>query len=105
VQPEAARAWIEQQTPLEEQATGTPDGVTAVAPGSPFPVLAENAPVLELFLRLQTQWRVAPSGRLRGLRYDAAETVMRRFGLRGKRRLFAHLQDMEQAVIEGQGDD
>lgn len=102
VQAEAARAWIAQQEP-EDETDEAPD--PGEAPGQPFAVWPENAPVLELFLRLQTQWHLAPSGRLQGLRYDAAETVMRRLAMRRKRRLFTHLQDMEHAVLEAQGDE
>lgn len=97
---EAARAWIAEQDPDESE-----DEADAAAPGQPFAVWPGNAPVLELFLRLQTQWRLAPSGRLQGLRYDAATTVMRLRGLRKRRRLFAQLQEMEHAVLEAQGDD
>ena len=105
VQPEAARQWLEQQAFDEEQ---TDDGAApaACATGCSFAVWPENWPVLDLFLRLQTQWRTAPqTGRLQGLRYEAAERVMRLLRLRKKRRLFTHLQEMEHAVLEAQGDD
>lgn len=71
----------------------------------PLVVWPENWAAVDLFLRLQSQWRVTPSGRLGGLRYDAVEAVMRMTGARKRRRLFGELQDMEHAVIEGQADD
>lgn len=90
------QAWLDSQECLDE-GEGEP-----VEPdfATPLAVWPENWPVLQLFLRLQTQWRFTPNGALQGLRYDAAAQVMRLLKLRKQRRLFEHLQEMEQAALE-----
>lgn len=97
IEPEAAKAWIEQQTPLETDEDGevADCGVTS----APLCVWPENVPAVRLFLQLQTQWRVRPSGRLQGLRYTEAEAAMRLMGLKNRAELFDQLVDMEHAVL------
>lgn len=72
-----------------------------------MPVWPENWPAVELFAALQTQWTVAPSGRLVGLRYESLPVVCRalRIRRRKQRRLFCDLQVMESAVLEALGAD
>lgn len=59
----------------------------------------ENWPALMLFLDMETQWRVM-EGMLVGLRYDAAETVMRIRKLRNRSALLSDLQTMERAAMK-----
>lgn len=94
IDPAQARAWIDEQTDDSEQDADTVE------------VWPENWAALDLFLRLQSQWRLSADGRrLRGLRYTEVRAVMSLLGLRKQRHLFEQLQDMERAVLEGQGDD
>lgn len=89
---DTALAWLAEQEAEDEEAEAQAAGSLVIWP--------ENWPVLRLFLALQTQWRYKPCGQLQGLRYDAAEVLMRRGGFKKKRRLFAHLQQMETAALE-----
>ena len=64
-----------------------------------FEVYEENAPVLEFFLRLQTQWRISPMGQRVGLDYQgvlAAASLMS-VDLTGE--MFQDLQILEMATI------
>jgi len=72
-----------------------------------MPVWPENWPAAELSDALQTQWTVAPSGRLVGLRYESLPVVCRalRIRRRKQRRLFRDLRVMEYAVLEALGTD
>lgn len=90
---EEAAAWLAEQDPEEEAEEG-PD--TA----KPLVIWPENWPVLQLFMRLQTQWRFSGEGKLQGLRYDAAEIVMRQLRMKKRRRLFDQLQEMEREALE-----
>jgi hypothetical protein len=88
------QAWLASQVCEDEDEGDEP------ATDTPLAVWPENWPVLQLFLALQTQWRFTPMGALQGLRYDAAEQVMRLRKVRKPRRLFGQLQEMEQAALE-----
>jgi hypothetical protein len=68
--------------------------------GQVFEVWEENAPAIGLFVRLSTQWKVSAMGRLMGIDYTAAESVMRMTGARKRRALLDDLRVMESAVLE-----
>jgi hypothetical protein len=57
-----------------------------------FAVFEENWPVVETFLRAQTQWRVAPMGGLIGLDYTAVRWLME---LHPPADPAAHLEDLQ----------
>lgn len=90
-----ARAWIEAQDP-EGPASEAPDLTR------PLAVWPCNWPVLQLFLRLQTQWSKAPNGRPEGLNYPAVQARMwgLNVGEAERTRLWDELDDMEHAVLE-----
>jgi hypothetical protein len=61
-------------------------------------VLEENWAVVEMFLRLQTQWRTSMSGVL-GLDYVAVEWMLRLYGVEDQRSMLEDLQVMEGAAL------
>lgn len=64
-----------------------------------FEVFEENWPVLELFLRVQTQWRTSMNG-LMGLDYTAVAWVLKLTAEEANHRaLLEDLQIMEGAVL------
>ena len=67
-----------------------------------FAIWPENLPALELFLDLETQWRMA-IGEVHllyvGLDYPAAEALMRARRLRNRDILFDDLRAMERAAL------
>lgn len=64
-----------------------------------FEVFEENWPVLELFLRVQTQWRVGMNGPI-GLDYVAVAWVLKLTAEEANHRaLLEELQIMEGAVL------
>ena len=64
-----------------------------------FEVFKENWPVLELFLRVQTQWRTSMNGLL-GLDYTAVAWVLKLTAEEANHRaLLEDLQIMEGAVL------
>lgn len=77
-------------------APGDLDGAAEVA------VWPDNWPAIRVFAALQTQWHVAPNGRLLGLRYAAlVGPLWRLCGIGRKRRpaLMADLQVMERSLL------
>ncbi len=58
----------------------------------------ENWAVVEMFLRLQTQWRTSMSGVL-GLDYVAVEWMLRLYGVEDQRSMLEDLQVMEGAAL------
>lgn len=64
-------------------------------------VWPENWPALTLFLAMETQWRVAPSGGYLGLDYAALPAVLDLLGIAPDRRraLFGDLRVMESEVL------
>lgn len=80
---------------LEPGDLGSTQGAEDVA------VWPENWPAVELFGALQTQWTVAPSGSLVGLRYEALPLLFSLHGLRRRQRrqIFEDLRTMETAVL------
>lgn len=67
-----------------------------------YDVWPENAPAVELFLAIQTQWRSSASGGVLGLDYGVAFSVMDLKGIKRGDRLdtLAGLQIMEGRAIE-----
>ena len=64
-----------------------------------FEVWPDNWPVVELFLRCQTQWRVGVNG-LVGLDYGAVSWVLRLYATEDQHRaMLEDLQVMESAVL------
>jgi hypothetical protein len=70
----------------------------AVTRSSDFEVWDDNWQSVEMFLRLQTQWRVGMSG-LIGLDYGAAEWLFRLYAVTEPASLLEDLQVMEAAVL------
>ena len=57
-------------------------------------------PTVMAWLAVQTQWRIAPSGRAIGLDYSAVDVALRRLGIEdADGELFAGLQVMEVAAL------
>jgi len=63
-----------------------------------FEVLPDNWPIVQMFLRLQTQWRTAMNG-LVGLDYGGVEWLLRLYEVEDPRSLLEGLQVMEAAAI------
>jgi len=61
-------------------------------------VLEENWLVVELFLRVQTQWRVGMNGPI-GLDYGALQWVLRLYEVQDPRAALEDLQIMEAAAL------
>lgn len=85
------------------------DGSEAAAPGATAAnagrrtvcVWPCNLQAYNLWLRVQTQWRVGPMGGKTGLDYTGVDVVMRQMGIKAKDRpeCFDGLQAMEVAAI------
>ena len=67
-------------------------------PPEDFEVFEENWPVVEMFLRLQTQWRTTMNGLL-GLDYGAVAWLLRLYEVEDPRALLEDLQVMEAAAL------
>jgi hypothetical protein len=74
-------------------------------PDLPLPVAAEfkvhpdNWSTVEMFLRLQTQWRSTMNGVI-GLDYSAAQWLFRLYEVQDQRALLEDLQTMEVAAMQ-----
>lgn len=76
------------------------DSLKEASVSEEFEVLPENWPIVDLFLRLQTQWRFSGMGSATGLDYNAVDVVMRRLRIEdGDGAIFAGLQVMEVAAL------
>jgi ABC-type thiamine transport system substrate-binding protein len=64
-----------------------------------FEVLEENWPVVEMFLRVQTQWRTTMGGVL-GLDYGAVAWLFKMYAVEDPRSLLEDLQIMEAAAMQ-----
>ena len=69
---DAAFAWA------DEPGGTDPSDADQPPPGEPFHVWPENWAAALLFLKCETQWRLAPNGRFIGLDYAGVDVVMRR---------------------------
>jgi len=67
-------------------------------PREDFEVWEENWPVVEMFLRVQTQWRTTMSGVL-GLDYGALAWLFMMYEVEDQRALLEDLQVMEAAAM------
>jgi hypothetical protein len=86
--------------------------VLGLTPSQPLPslnenfeILPENWPVVEMFLRVQTQWRTTMGGVI-GLDYAAVRWLFKLYNVEEPRTLLEDLQVMEAAamtVINKQG--
>jgi len=68
------------------------------APDEDFCVWLENWPTVEMFLRVQTQWRTSMGGVI-GLDYAAVAWVLKLYGIEDQRSLLEDLQVMEAAAM------
>ena len=68
------------------------------APDEDFGILPENWPVVEMFLRVQTQWRTTMSGVI-GMDYAALAWVFKLYEVDDPRLLLEGLQIMEAAAM------
>ena len=64
-----------------------------------FEVHPDNWATVEMFLRLQTQWRSTMSGVI-GLDYSAAQWLFRLYEVQDQRALLEDLQTMEVAAMQ-----
>jgi len=64
-----------------------------------FEVHPDNWATVEMFLRLQTQWRSSMSGVI-GLDYSAAQWLFRLYEVQDQRALLEDLQTMEVAAMQ-----
>ncbi len=67
-------------------------------PSADFEVWEENWPVVEMFLRAQTQWRTTMNGVL-GLDYGAVAWLFMMYEVKDQRTLLEDLQVMEAAAM------
>jgi hypothetical protein len=67
-------------------------------PHEDFEVWEENWPVVEMFLRVQTQWRTTMNGVL-GLDYGAVAWLFMMYEVNDQRALLEDLQVMEAAAM------
>ena len=70
----------------------------ALTKSSDFEVWEENWDAVEMFLRLQTQWRVGMNGPI-GLDYGAADWLFRLYLVKDPASLLEDLQVMEAAAL------
>jgi len=91
---EAARAWLAQmREDLGDEAGEAGDT-------GPLVIWPENRDVWRLFMRLQTQWTLTPSGHLMALPHPAIESALRMMKLwRRSDELYEQLADMERAAL------
>ena len=66
-----------------------------------FYLWTDCASAFDFFLRLKTQWRLDPVGRITGLDYQGVQAAMSMLKIPNieRRQLFMDVQIMEQAVI------
>jgi len=67
-------------------------------PSENFEVWEENWPVVEMFMRVQTQWRTTMNGVL-GLDYAAVAWLFMMYEVQDQRALLEDLQIMEAAAM------
>ena len=64
-----------------------------------FPVWDDNWQVVDLFLKLQTQWVVTMGGVV-GLNYGSVDFCLKIYGIEDKREIFEGLRVMEMAALQ-----
>lgn len=99
---DAARAWlscgVKDEVADDLAAFGAPAELVAreqTPVNPPCEVYEENWPIVEMFLRLQTQWVLAPMGGIFGLNYQSVEFAFKIYGIEDRRRFLEGLQVME----------
>jgi len=76
-----------------------PEMLRAIEQADTFEVWPENWEPLEIFMRLQTQWRVSPTGTLLGLEYAGVRAALCMMGATVTPELFDDLQTMETSAL------
>ncbi|OXE37445.1 MAG: hypothetical protein CGW95_01460 [Phenylobacterium zucineum] len=69
-----------------------------------FEVWPENWPFVEMFLRLQTQWRTSFSG-LVGLDYSAVRWLFDLYSVEDRREMLEALQVMEHTILSAKSEE
>tara|TARA_Y100000004_G_scaffold172001_1_gene208475 strand:+ start:339 stop:581 length:243 start_codon:yes stop_codon:yes gene_type:complete len=64
-----------------------------------FEVIPANWPVVSMFLKLQTQWRVS-TGAIVGLDYNAVRWLFELYAVEEPRKMLDDLQIIEATVVE-----
>lgn len=64
-----------------------------------FEIYPENWDTAQLFLRMQTQWRISPTGHRAGLDYTSLRLVAKICAIDISQELFAGMQLMEMTLI------
>lgn len=64
-----------------------------------YEIYPENWDAVQLFVRLQTQWKISPMGQRVGLEYTSIRIVARFLGIKPTPELFADIQLMEICTI------
>ncbi len=99
---EAAKHWaggsVVDETAADAAAMGIALPETQPSPVEEFGVWPENWPAVEMFLRVQTQWRTTMSGVL-GLDYASVGWVLKLYEVQDQRSLLEDLQVMEAAAM------
>lgn len=76
-----------------------PEEFLAAVEGEDFEVWAENVEPLNLFMRLQTQWRHGPRGPV-GMDYGGVRVALEFMQVPATPELFRQIQTMETAALE-----
>lgn len=76
-----------------------PEVLEAMQKQDEFEVWPENVEPLQIFMRLQTQWRVGPMGHPIGLDYAGVRAALGMMRVRPEPRLFDDLQLMEREAL------
>lgn len=104
---DAARYWAGGDTSYDEaindlKALGAPDEVIQDLldrqATTDFEVFEDNWPVVEMFLRLQTQWRVSMAG-LYGLDYSVAKWMFDLYEVSDHKEMMECLMVMERSAL------
>jgi|688.fasta_scaffold52746_2 hypothetical protein len=99
---EAAEHWaggsVVDDTAADAAAMGIPLPDLPDASAEDFDVWPENWPTVEMFLRVQTQWRTSMGGVI-GLDYTALAWVLKLYEIEDQRSLLEDLQVMEAAAM------
>lgn len=104
---DAALYWLKGGTSYEEaisdlKAFGAPqdviDEMIAAQKDEDFEVWPENWPFIEMFLRMQTQWRVSFGG-LVGFDYTAAKWLFELYSVEKPQEMLEALQVMEVVIL------
>jgi hypothetical protein len=97
-----ARGGVEDKTADDLTAFGLSgeiaDAAAAASVSADFEIFEENADILMMFLRLQTQWQISAGGVV-GLNYQSAEFLFRITGVENPGDLLEGLQVMELAAL------